>query len=102
MAVVGITGTEFWVPDFENVRVVRDIDVYWGGGLSGSPSVHVIGSAGQTFFEAHEPSTGGPPPIDSYTWAWRGRQVFPPGATFAITSSGPAIDATVSGYTLRP
>jgi hypothetical protein len=63
----------------------------------------VIGHAGQTFFEAHEAGGPGTPlPIDSYTWQWRGRQVFPVGGVLLVSSSGQPVDVTISGYALTP
>lgn len=88
---------EFSAP-VDRVVVIRDVDVYWGGGLSAGVSFRLMGSAGQTIWEVHvNPST---PPYDSQTWQWRGRQVIPPGDTWAISGAGGAFDAAVSGYLL--
>lgn len=89
-------------PDFENIRVLRDLDAYWGGGPSGSASVRLIGTAGQTIVEFHatEETPGGA--IDSHSWQWRGRQVVPVGGVIFLTVAGPPADVTLSGYTLTP
>lgn len=102
LAEVGLSGTQEIAPDEVNTRVLRCIDVYWGGGTTGGPSVHVLGSAGQTIFECHVTTEVPGDAIDSHHWQWTGRQVIPPGGPIAVTGSGPPVDVTISGYSLAP
>lgn len=93
----GLNGTASVTAGPNEVLVIRDVDVYWGGGVSAGVSVRLIGAAGQTIWEVHvNPST---PPYDSQTWQWRGRQVIKPGESFQLVSNMP-VDVTVSGYSL--
>lgn len=103
LALVGLEGTYEIAPDFANVRVLRDVDVYWPGGPQVGPSFHLIGSSGQTIWEAHSGLTTGVDVFDSQTFQWRGRQVIPVGGTIAVTArEGFPLDVSVSGYTLHP
>lgn len=102
VAIVGLDTTYEVAPDFENLRVLRCFDAYWGGGTSGSPSVHLIGSAGQTITEFHATDHDPTAAVDSHSWQWQGRQVIPVGGVILVTVSGPPADVTLSGYTLVP
>jgi hypothetical protein len=88
---------EFSAPADATV-VIRDVDVYWGGGLTADVSFRLMGSAGQTIWEVHV--NADVPPYDSRCWQWRGRQVIPPGSTWAISGAGGNFDVAVSGYLL--
>lgn len=102
LALVGLEGTYEIAPDFANVRILRDVDVYWPGGSSTGASFHLLGSSGQTIWEAHSGVTTGVDPFDSQTWQWRGRQVIPPGGAVQVTSlPGFPLDVSISGYTLH-
>lgn len=100
-AIAGLDTTYEVAPDFDNLRVLRCFDAYWGGGLSASPSIRLIGHAGQTIYEGHVLPTSVAAALDSAIFQWRGRQVIPAGGVVLITVDGPPADVTLSGYTLR-
>lgn len=98
----GLLGGEGYTVPPGFVAVLRDVDVYWGGGLA-FPSVHVIGSASQTIAEFHptaDANAGLGAQADSHTWRWRGRQVVEPGDSFGVNVTGDPCDVSVSGYLL--
>ena len=101
-ATAGLTGEITIAPADGFLRVLRCLDVYWGGGTSGSPSVHMRGSAGQTIVEFHADEQNPTQAIDSHHWQWTGRQVIPAGETFGFTVDGPPADVSRSGYRLTP
>lgn len=72
--------------------VVRDIDVFFGGGVEGG-AANFVGTLGQTF--AYFPFTG----LESSGQHWQGRAVFDPGDEIGLVS-GVGVDVTVSGYLL--
>jgi len=74
------------------VWVVRDIDAFFGGGVSGG-ALNVTGTLGQTF--AYFPYTG----LVSSSFEWRGRQIFDAGDAWGFVS-GAGVDLTISGYEL--
>lgn len=84
----------------DSVVVIRDVDVYWGGGLAAGVSFRLMGTLLQTIWEVHVNSST--PPYDSQVWQWRGRQVIPPGGTWAVSAAGGLFDCAVSGYLLGP
>lgn len=75
-----------------DVVIVRDIDVWFGGGVIGGPW-SVFGIVGQTFAWGHFDG------LLAALQSWRGRQVIPPGQTFGFTAL-PGLDVTISGYVL--
>lgn len=89
-------------PDFDRIRVLRCIDAYWGGGVESSPSIHVIGHAGQTIVEFHVPAVDPIGAAGSRGWQWQGRQVIPIAGIIGVECSGPPADITISGYALTP
>lgn len=74
------------------IWIVRDIDAFFGGGLSGD-ACNFVGSLGQTFAYFSYIA------LISTGFTWRGRQVFNPGQTFGFVS-GEGVDVTISGYQL--
>ena len=94
------TGWTYLLSDPSFIVVVRDIDAFFGGGAEGG-AANFVGNLGQTF--AYFPFTG----LESASFSWRGRQVFLPGQSFGMTTSGligpgpaPGVDVMVSGYLL--
>lgn len=88
----GINGSSTYNVPAGFIAVVRDADVFWGGGVA-LPDFRMIGQAGQTiwFFEfvlGHGESI-----------EWRGRQVIDPLGTLTVVT-GDAMDVTISGYLL--
>lgn len=99
-ALVGVSGNIPFTADAGYVTVLRCFDAYWGGGLPILSSVRLIGSSGQTIYEAHPLSTEGTGAADSHHWQWTGRQIIFAGETWAVEAAGGAADITVSGYLL--
>lgn len=84
------------------VCVVRDVDVYWGGGLPPWAAFHLRGGPEQTFVylgpDPNEQGAGGSMP--EQLWSWRGRQVINPGEVLSIDVGNGPVDVTISGYLL--
>jgi hypothetical protein len=99
-ALQGVTENIPFTADAGFITVLRCFDAYWGGGLPILSSVRLIGSSGQTIFEAHPLSDGTTTPIDSHHWQWKGRQIIFGGETWAVEAAGGAADISVSGYLL--
>jgi hypothetical protein len=99
-AVQGLSGPIEYTAPADSTVIIRDVDVYWGGGVTADVSVRLTGTLGQTLWEVHVNASL--PPYDSRSWGWRGRQVIPPGSTWGLSGSGPPCDVTVSGYLLGP
>jgi len=74
------------------VWIIRDIDAFFGGGVSGA-AANWLNPTGGTF--AYFPFVG----LESSAFEWRGRQCFQPGEHFAFVS-GEGVDVMVSGYVL--
>lgn len=93
LAALGASGTTVAGPvPSGTVWVLRDLDAYWGGGLSPA-EIWLRGSLGQTIFHWGRSSP------DSASVSWRGRQVLGAGETFSVVTLD-AMDVTVSGYEL--
>ena len=101
LALQGLDGSYEVAPDFANIRVLRCLDVYWGGGLSGAPTVFMSGHAGQIIAHFPPSLSSGSDPVDAASWQWQGRQVVPVGGVIFLVSTGP-VDVSLSGYTLTP
>ena len=74
------------------VAVVRDVDLYYGGSISGA-SWFIRGNAGQSFAAGIFPAT------QSGWQSWRGRQVLYGGEDLVVVVED-TMDVTVSGYLL--
>lgn len=90
--VLGLSGLELVSIPAGFTAVLRDFDVYWGGGVI-RRAVFLRGAGGQTIFYNSFGDTGG-----QYA-SWRGRQVIQAGETFSIFTED-AMDVTLSGYLL--
>lgn len=75
------------------VYVVRDLDAYYNPSSFTPLELHVVGDGGQTFIWTKWLITD-----TDGLFSWRGRQVIT--GSFTVTSSGPAVDVTISGYKL--
>jgi hypothetical protein len=91
IAVQGLVGTETYTVPPGYVAVVRQVNLYNGGGISVTTAIW-HGSVGQTLALWASSLTAS----DAF---FVGAQVFYAGETFDITTNG-AWDATVSGYLL--
>ena len=74
--------------------MLRDIDVYYGGGFSSGGAFYLIGSAGQTIMQWQLDSPHGA------SQHLETRQVIYGGESFEARSDSP-VDVTVSGYLLH-
>lgn len=92
ISAVGLVGTRAFTVPAGFVAVLRDLDVYNGGGFSAT-QVYLHGGLGQTIWFNNFAGPGA-----AYA-SWRGRQVLTAGFAFDITTNG-ACDATLSGYLL--
>ena len=106
LSVRGLQGAAAFTVEPGQVCILRDVDVYWGGGVN-LPSVHVMGADGQTIVEFHPSGAPGAvfpqtvtDALDSHSWHWEGRQVIEAGQSFSVRSDGDSCDVTVSGYLL--
>lgn len=82
--------------------IVSCVDIYWGGGTD-IAAVNVRGSGGQTFFIGQPPDPTIQQPtagFSSQSWQWTGHQVLYASESLSVTSNGPAVDVTISGYEL--
>jgi hypothetical protein len=100
LAVQGLDADATYTAPPGSTVVIREVDVYWGGGVTANVSFRLIGSVGQTIWEVHVNASV--PPYDSRSWQWQGRAVLEAGETFTIRGTGDLFDATVSGYVLGP
>lgn len=91
IAVQGLVGAEVFTVPVGYVAVVRDINLYNGGGITVTTAIW-HGSAGQALALWSSSASAS----DAF---FTGRQVFYAGETFDITTNG-AWDVTVSGYLL--
>lgn len=92
LAVQGLVGVAAYTVPVGQLAVVRDVNVYNGGGLSVTTAIW-HGSAGQAIALWASQT-------DASDGFFTGRQVFNPGESFDITTNG-AWDVTVSGYLLQ-
>lgn len=88
----GLNGTFNYTVPAGFVAVVRDADVFWGGGVA-LPDFRMRGQAGQTIW-FYEFVLGHGESIE-----WRGRQVMDPLGVLSVVTGDP-MDVTVSGYLL--
>lgn len=91
-ASIGLNGTLTLTVPAGYKWILRDFDVYWGGGAI-AKTVYLRGTAGQAIWFNGFAIGGG-----QYA-SWRGRQVINPGKTCAIVTND-AMDVTLSGYQL--
>lgn len=76
------------------IWILRDLDLYNGGGL-GSAELFLVGSSGQAIYWARQT-----PGSDASVFQWRGRQVIEGGQSVTVNVTSGDWDVSLSGYVL--